>query len=72
MGETWFNNPERASFWNWRCRLGCLADAFDLESGLFDSKTADPYPIADQLWIHEVNIQKEIKRNWHRIWILET
>jgi arsenite-transporting ATPase len=45
-----------------------LADSFDLESGLFDSKTADPYPIADRLWIHEVNIQKEIKRNWHRIW----
>jgi arsenite/tail-anchored protein-transporting ATPase len=45
-----------------------LADAFDLQSGLFDSMTADPYPIADRLWIHEVNIQKEIKRNWHRIW----
>src|SRR5690349_1587241 len=45
-----------------------LADSFDLESGLFDSKTAEPYPIADRLWIHEVNIQKEIKRNWHRIW----
>ena len=45
-----------------------LADAFDLQSGLFSSKTADPYPIADRLWIHEVSIQKEIKRNWHRIW----
>lgn len=45
-----------------------LADAFDLEAGLFDSKTADPYAIADRLWIHEVNIQKEIKRNWQRIW----
>jgi arsenite-transporting ATPase len=45
-----------------------LADAFDLESGLFDPKTSDPYPIADRLWIHEVNIQIEIKRNWHRIW----
>jgi arsenite-transporting ATPase len=45
-----------------------LADAFDLETGLFDSKTADPFKIAERLWIHEVNIQKEIKRNWHRIW----
>ena len=45
-----------------------LADAFDLQSSLFDSKTADPYKIADRLWIHEVNIQKEIKHNWHRIW----
>jgi arsenite-transporting ATPase len=45
-----------------------LADSFDLQAGLFASKTADPYPIADRLWIHEVNIQTEIKRNWHRIW----
>jgi arsenite-transporting ATPase len=45
-----------------------LADAFDLESGLFDARTADPFRITDNLWIHEVNIQKEIKRHWHRIW----
>ena len=45
-----------------------LADSFDLESGLFDSKTAEPYRVAEKLWIHEVNIQHEIKRNWHRIW----
>src|SRR6266478_4356927 len=45
-----------------------LADAFDLETGLFDAKTADPWRIADRLWIHEVNIQKEIKRHWHEIW----
>jgi len=41
-----------------------LADAFDLESSLFHSKTGDPYPIDDRLSIHEVNIQKEIKRHW--------
>src|SRR4029077_7074701 len=41
-----------------------LADAFDLETGLFQSKTNDPYPINDKLSIHEVNIQKEIKRHW--------
>src|SRR5512137_548234 len=45
-----------------------LADAFDLDSGLFDRKTAEPWRIADRLWIHEVNIQNEIKRNWRQIW----
>ncbi len=45
-----------------------LADAFDLQAGLFDAKTADPLKLADRLWIQEVNIQKEIKRSWHTIW----
>jgi arsenite/tail-anchored protein-transporting ATPase len=45
-----------------------LADAFDMESGLFDRRTAEPFRIADRLWIHEVNIQTEIKKNWHQIW----
>src|SRR5438445_13812277 len=45
-----------------------LADAFDLDSGLFDPKTPDPYRIADRLRLHEVNIQVEIKRNWQQIW----
>jgi arsenite/tail-anchored protein-transporting ATPase len=44
-----------------------LADAFDLETGLFDAKTSDPYPINDNLSIHEVNIQLEIKRHWREI-----
>jgi len=44
-----------------------LADAFDLETDLFHGKTGDPYPIGDRLAIHEVNIQKEIKRHWHEI-----
>ena len=44
-----------------------LADAFDLETSLFHSKTGDPYPIDDRLAIHEVNIQKEIKRHWREI-----
>jgi arsenite-transporting ATPase len=44
-----------------------LADAFDLEVGLFHSKTGDPYRIDDHLAIHEVNIQKEIKRHWREI-----
>jgi len=45
-----------------------LGDAFDLEAGLFNAKTADPCQIADRLWIHEVNIQKEIRRHWQEIW----
>ena len=44
-----------------------LADAFDLEVSLFQSKTGDPYPIDDHLAIHEVNIQREIKRHWREI-----
>jgi arsenite-transporting ATPase len=44
-----------------------LADAFDLETGLFHGKTGDPYPIDERLAIHEVNIQREIKRHWREI-----
>jgi arsenite-transporting ATPase len=44
-----------------------LADAFDLETSLFHSQTGDPYDITDHLDIHEVNIQKEIKRHWREI-----
>src|SRR5438309_9336650 len=44
-----------------------LADAFDLETGLFQNTANDPYPINDKLAIHEVNIQKEIKRHWREI-----
>jgi arsenite-transporting ATPase len=44
-----------------------LADAFDLEVSLFHTKTGDPYSIDDHLAIHEVNIQKEIKRHWREI-----
>src|SRR3979490_684367 len=44
-----------------------LADSFDLESNLFHGKTGAPHAIDDKLSIHEVNIQKEIKRHWHEI-----
>src|SRR6266545_3259167 len=44
-----------------------LADAFDLETSLFHTRTGDPLPINDKLSIHEVNIQKEIKRHWREI-----
>jgi arsenite/tail-anchored protein-transporting ATPase len=44
-----------------------LADAFDIETTLFHAKTGDPYSIDKKLAIHEVNIQKEIKRHWREI-----
>jgi arsenite-transporting ATPase len=44
-----------------------LADSFDLEVELFHAKTGDPYRISENLAIHEVNIQKEIKRHWREI-----
>jgi arsenite-transporting ATPase len=44
-----------------------LADSFDLETSLFSGKTGDPFPINDKLDIHELNIQKEIKRYWREI-----
>jgi len=44
-----------------------LADAFDLETSLFHDKTGDPYLVSENLSIHEVNIQREIKRHWREI-----
>src|SRR5580693_3778636 len=44
-----------------------LADAFDLESSLFQARANDPLPIDEHLSIQEVNIQKEIKRHWREI-----
>ena len=44
-----------------------LADSFDLEESLFHGRTGDPLQISDKLAIHEVNIQKEIKRHWREI-----
>jgi arsenite/tail-anchored protein-transporting ATPase len=44
-----------------------LADAFNIETNLFHAKTGDPYSIHDKLAIHEVNIQREIKRHWQEI-----
>ncbi len=44
-----------------------LADAFDLQTGLFADKANEPYQIDGHLAIQEVNIQKEIKRHWREI-----
>ncbi len=44
-----------------------LSDSFDLGPDLFSGQTADPYRVGENLWIQEVNIQKEIKRHWKEI-----
>lgn len=44
-----------------------LGDSFDLTGSLFHGRTSDPLPITDNLSIHEVNIQREIKRHWREI-----
>ena len=44
-----------------------LADSFDLGTDLFNNRTSDPLPVNDRLDIHEVNIQREIKRHWREI-----
>jgi arsenite-transporting ATPase len=44
-----------------------LADAFDLSTDLFHGQTSDPFSVGDNLAIHEVNIQREIKRYWTEI-----
>lgn len=44
-----------------------LADSFDLQADLFHGRTADPLSLRPNLWIQEVNIQKEIRRHWREI-----
>ncbi|MCC7175967.1 MAG: ArsA family ATPase [Bryobacterales bacterium] len=44
-----------------------LADSFDLTEELFHGRTFDPHPVRERLEIQEVNIQKEIRRNWQAI-----
>lgn len=44
-----------------------LADSFDLKAELFHGSTADPLEIRPNLFLQEVNIQKEIRRHWQEI-----
>jgi arsenite-transporting ATPase len=39
-----------------------LSDSFDLRAGLMD--VASEVQVAERLWIHEVDIQREIARHW--------
>ena len=44
-----------------------LADAFNLDTNLFHNQTSDPLQVTENLSIHEINIQREIKRYWNEI-----
>lgn len=45
-----------------------LADSFDLDApGLFHRKTSEPFELLPNLSLHEVNIQREIRRHWQEI-----
>jgi arsenite-transporting ATPase len=44
-----------------------LADSFNLTGRLFHGHTSDPTSVSENLWIQEVNIQREIKRHWAAI-----
>ncbi len=44
-----------------------LFDAFDLDVKLTDKNRGNPLPVADNLWIQEVDVTEEIKRHWRDI-----
>ena len=44
-----------------------LADSFDLGGALFHADTSEPLPVAERLFIQEVNINHEIKHYWNDI-----
>lgn len=44
-----------------------LGDSFNLQGDLFHGRTSDPLTVGERLDIHEVNIQREVKRHWNEI-----
>lgn len=44
-----------------------LGDSFNLQGDLFHGRTSEPLTVGDRLDIHEVNIQREVKRHWNEI-----
>jgi arsenite-transporting ATPase len=44
-----------------------LSDVFDLERDLMDRNQGEPIPVAENLWIQEMDIQEEIQKNWGEI-----
>lgn len=44
-----------------------LSDIFDLDKGLLDQNKGRPFPVRDNLWIQELDIQEEIEQNWGEI-----
>jgi len=45
-----------------------LSDAFDLPVGLHDKNKGQPVPVADSLWIQEIDVQEEMERYWGEIY----
>jgi len=41
-----------------------LSDVFDLDRGLLDRNRGRPVRVAPNLWIQEMDIQEEIRKNW--------
>lgn len=41
-----------------------LGDAFDLDGRLADKRRGTPLPVAENLWIQEVDVTEEIGRHW--------
>lgn len=44
-----------------------LSDIFDLEKGLLDLNRGKPLPVAENLWIQELDVQEEVTKNWKDI-----
>lgn len=44
-----------------------LSDIFDLDRTLFDTADGKPVKIAKNLWIQELDIHRELQRNWKEI-----
>ncbi len=44
-----------------------LGDSFDLDTPLFHGGTSEPRPVAERLFIQEVNINHEVQRHWKDI-----
>lgn len=45
-----------------------LADIFDLDRGLMDKNRGRPIPVMESLWIQELDVQEEIKKNWGEVY----
>ncbi len=44
-----------------------LSDAFDLDRSLMDKNSGTPVPIADRLWIQELDVHQEISNHWGEV-----
>ncbi|NTW35898.1 MAG: ArsA family ATPase, partial [Syntrophobacteraceae bacterium] len=44
-----------------------LSDAFDLDRSLMDTQRGVTVPIADNLWIQELDVHEEISKHWGEV-----